>query len=169
MLSRQESERTCINCRCVDDTMLAAENNHHVTESADDSSAPEHVSSSTSLDRTELDDLLDELLGQAATARRRPEHPRTPPGSLVQQACSQASVARRRTPQPLVRNDSLSALRLTPPMNSSIQPLHTRLQIDIEVDQRTGSARIDSWSPVSCDSASSGAGYSNYGQYCQRG
>ena len=147
-----------------DDAMLAVENNHDLSQSTQESSASENVSSTTSLDRTELDDLLDELLGQAATSaspRRRSEQRRTPPGSsLIQQACTQA---RRRTPQPLVRNDSLSALRLTPPVNSAPQPLHTRLQIDIEVDQRTGSARIDSWSPVSCDSAPIGAGYLNYG------
>jgi len=74
--------------------MLAVENNHHVTQSTQDSAASEHLSSPTSLDRTELDDLLDELLGQAGTAsssRRRPEHRRTPPGLLIQQACSQAS------------------------------------------------------------------------------
>jgi len=153
----------------LDCTMLAVENNHHITQSVQDSSPSEHVSSTTSLDRTELDDLLDELLGQAATTssfRRRSEHRGTPPGSLIQQACTQA---RRRTPQPLARNDSLSALRLTPSVNSSFQPVHTRLQIDIEVDQRTGSARIDSWSPVSCDSASTGAGYLNYGQCRRRG
>ena len=93
----------------------------------------------------------------------------------------------------MVRHDSLSALRLTPPISAgggahlpisagspyqpisgagggsgpypSQQPLHARLQIDIEVDQRTGSARIDSWSPVGYDSAPAGVGYSNYGQY----
>jgi len=155
--------------------MIAVENNHDVTESTQDGSTSEHVSSTTSLDRTELDDLLDELLGQASTTtttRWRPEQRRTPPGTsttgLIQQACSQV---RRRTPQPLVRNDSLSALRLTPSLNSAsspLQPLHTRLQIDIEVDQRTGSARIDSWSPVSCDSAPSGAGYLSYGQCYRR-
>ena len=85
--------------------------------------------------------------------------------SLLQ---ASTSAARRRTPQPLARNDSLSALRLTPTVNSSpLQPLHTRLQIDIEVDQRTGSARIDSWSPVSCDSSPLGSGYSTYGQLLQ--
>jgi len=147
--------------------MLAVESNHHLSQSSQDCTTSEHISPTMSTDRTELDDLLDELLGETATqasARRRPEQRRTPPGSLIQQACSQASVARRRTPQPLARNDSLSALRLTPSVSSSFQPLHTRLQIDIEVDQRTGSARIDSWSPVSCDSALSGGGYSSYGQ-----
>jgi len=88
---------------------------------------------------------------------------RTSPGSRIGQACSQA--ARRRVPEPSVRNDSLSALRpLTPPASVAQphhQPLHARLQIDIEVDQRTGSARIDSWSPVSCDAA---AAYFSYGQ-----
>ena len=126
-------------------------------------------SSSASLHRTttELDDLLDELLGQAdscaRTLRAFPDQRRTSPGSRIGQACSQA--ARRRVPEPSVRNDSLSALRpLTPPASVAQphhQPLHARLQIDIEVDQRTGSARIDSWSPVSCDSA---AAYPSYGQ-----
>jgi len=141
--------------------MLALESNHQAP-STQDSPSSQHASTSTSnsasLDRTELDDLLDELLGQAAT-RTRAEHRRTRPGSLVGQACSQT---RRPTPQPTTRNDSLSALRLTPPINASQQPLHARLQIDIEVDQRTGSARIDSWSPVNCDSAPVGTGYSNY-------
>ena len=73
---------------------------------------------------------------------------------------------RRATPQPMVRSDSLSALRLAPQINNHStvsSPLHARLQIDIEVDRRTGSARIDSWSPVSCDSAPAAAGAA-YGQ-----
>lgn len=151
----------------LDDTMLTVENNHQLAESSRNVTPSEHVSVTKPPDRTELDDLLDELLGQADTApsRRRSEQRRTPPGSLIYQACSQASVPRRRTPQPMARNDSLSALRLTPSINSSPQPLHARLQIDIAVDQRTGSARIDSWSPVSFDSVPVDAGYSSYGKY----
>jgi len=137
--------------------MLAVESTYPLTQ---DSTASEHASSSTgSLDRTELDDLLDELLGQAATTAR------TTRTRLDQLRTATGTATRRRTPQPMIRNDSLSALRLAPSINPSLQPLHTRLQIDIEVDQRTGSARIGSWSPVSCDSAPSAAGYSNYGRF----
>ena len=55
---------------CLQKAMLAVERNRHVTQSTEDSPAEsEHASSSAkSLDRTELDDLLDELLGQAATS-----------------------------------------------------------------------------------------------------
>jgi len=150
--------------------MLAVESNHGLAAQSahqDSSGSERQASSSTSPhDRTELDDLLDELLGQAAACSRSAATttpPRTSsPGSSIQQACSQA----RRRPVPMVRNDSLSALRLTPPfgLQPPLQPpLHTRLQIDIEVDQKTGSARVDSWSPVSFDSVPAGTTAVGYG------
>jgi len=92
--------------------MLEVENGHQSSQSTQDSSpaTSQHASSasaastssSVSLDRTELDDLLDELLGHAAQAAaaattRSAGHSRrggTPPQSRIGHACLQVDTVK---------------------------------------------------------------------------